>query len=441
MKIKIMTITLLILTLFCGSTWALTKLDLQTAFELAYKHNRDLKLSKVNKQYADYQVKEAYSAAYPVVNAVGSYSRYILIPELVNDFEMNGEQMSFKMALGRENNFFGSLELQQPVWIAGKIGLGVKIAKIYRNIAEMGVEQTESDLKMKVVQSYYAVVMVKEFYQLALDTREQITNHLQNTQAMYQEGVVSEYDMLRAEVELANFQPQVTYAEEALKMAREGLRILLGLPPGEEIELTEQLEVEIPAEIEIDLAVEQALESRADYKQIDLQSEMLKNVFEIEKRSQFWPSFFLTMTYQMQAQEDNFKFNDYFWGEGLSAGVSVSIPLFDGFKTTNRIQMAKVDIKRNEIIKSQMEEGIRLEVKSAIWQLQQAVDNLEALKQAVIQAEKGYAIAEVRYANGLSTQVELLDARLAMTQAQISELSAKYDIIVAKAALDRALGK
>jgi outer membrane protein TolC len=167
---------------------------------------------------------------------------------------------------------------------------------------------------------------------------------------------------------------------------------------------------------------------------------MLKSVLKVEKRNQYWPSFYLSVNYQQQAQENNFEFDKYFWGEGLSAGISVVIPLFDGFKTHSRVQMAKVELKKFELTRGQVEDGIRMEVKTSAWKLNEAWDKLQASRKSVEQAEKGYAIAEVRYQNGISTQVELLDARLAETQAKISELSARYDLIVAKASLERAKG-
>ena len=441
MKYKISILAAAVLLIACLPAGAVLQVDFQTAMELALKNNRGLKLLKVDSQYADLQVKEAYSAAYPTINAIGSYSRNIIIPEMESDFEMNGERMSFRMALGRENNFFGQIELQQPLWIAGKIGLGVKIAKIYRDIADYGIDQGESDLKMLVTQAYYTALLAEEMHRLTVETEGQIANHLKNAEAMFAEGVVSEYDKLRAEVELANFQPQVTAAEEGWKTALEALRIVIGLKPDEEFELTGELEEEIPGEVEIDAAVLRAIQNRVDYKQLALGGKMLNHILEVEKRNQYWPNFFLTVGYQLQAQEEDFDLNDYFWGEGLSAGIAVSIPLFNGFKTKNRIQMAKVDLKRQAIITSQVEEGIRMEVKTAVWHLEQALDKLTASRKAVQQAEKGYAIAEVRYESGISTQVELLDARLAQTQAQIGELSAKFDIILAKAALERAMGR
>jgi len=102
--------------------------------------------------------------------------------------------------------------------------------------------------------------------------------------------------------------------------------------------------------------------------------------------------------------------------------------------------MAKVDLKKNELMMMQAKDGVRLEIKSALSNLYEAQDKLTASHKAAAQADKGYAIAEVRYQEGLSTQVELLDARLAQTQAQTSLLAAKFDLILANAELKKAMG-
>jgi outer membrane protein TolC len=195
-----------------------------------------------------------------------------------------------------------------------------------------------------------------------------------------------------------------------------------------------------PEAVDVNQAIAEAMQKRNDLKQLNLQGQMLESVLKVEKRNQFWPSFFLALDYQRQAQENDFEYNNYFWSEGFSAGISMTVPLFDGFKTHSRVQMAKVDLKKFQLTKGQVEDGIRMEVKTSAWKLNEAWDKLQASRKSVEQAVKGYSIAEVRYQNGISTQVELLDARLAETQAKISELSARFDLIVAKASLERAKG-
>jgi outer membrane protein TolC len=181
--------------------------------------------------------------------------------------------------------------------------------------------------------------------------------------------------------------------------------------------------------------------NRSDFQQLSSQKKMLNQLLKLEKRNQYWPNIFFSATLKRQAQEDNLEFDNYFWGDGLSAGVSVQIPLFDGFKTRSRIQQAKINLKKNEIMLDQVEDGIRMEVKTAVWDLQKAYEKLQSSHKAVQQAEKGYSIAEVRYASGISTQIELLDARLVQTQSRVNELYALFDLMSTKAAYERALGR
>ncbi|MBC8277252.1 MAG: TolC family protein [FCB group bacterium] len=446
MRPRILLLILLIISIAFPAMAQTMVIDIDQAMELALENNKQLKMLKVDNDYANLQVKEAYSGAMPVVSAVGNYSRNFIIPEMVTDFVMTDSAgssipMSLRMAMGRENNFYGGITLHQPLWIAGKIGIAIKIAKIYRQISETGVEKGEKDLRLQVTQAFYGALLGKEYKRLTKDAEKQIESHLKDARAIYAEGLVSEYDLLRAEVELANFHPQVTAAVEAHKMALEGLRIVLGLAPDTEFEPAGELSEITPNDIELEEAVSAAKDSRADFRQLSLQKQMLDQLLMIEQRNLYWPSFFLSLSYTQQAQEDNFAFDDYFWGDGLAAAVSVSVPLFDGFKTKSRIQMAQINLKKSLLMNSQLEDGVRFEIISSMSRLNEARDKLSASRKAVQQAGKGYAIAEVRYQEGISTQVELLDARLAQTQAQTTELAARYDLILANASLRNAMGQ
>ncbi len=219
----------IIIILFAVCALAEEVIDFERAMELALENNRQLKMLKQDNRYAEFQVKEAYSGAMPQVSAMGSYSRNIMIPTLETDFVMNGQPMSFRMQMGRENNYYGEIRLQQPLWIAGKIGIAIEIAKIYKQISEKNVHRGEKELRYLVTRSFYGVLMAQEFEDLMVSAEQQIKSHLENARVMHQQGLVSEYDLLRAEVELANFHPNVTAAKEAYDMALEGLRILLGL--------------------------------------------------------------------------------------------------------------------------------------------------------------------------------------------------------------------
>ena len=173
------------------------EIDIDKAMELARERNRTLELLKMERKIADLQVKEAYSAALPTVNAVGSYSQYLKIPMIRVETSFG----TFDFPQGHTHNYYGSLKLEQPLWLAGKVGIALKIAKIYREISELGVAQGESDLKMQVTQAFYGAILAREYYDLTVATEAQIAKHFQDVEAMCEQGLASEFDRLRAEVE------------------------------------------------------------------------------------------------------------------------------------------------------------------------------------------------------------------------------------------------
>ena len=438
MKILKLAIVVAFLLASVLPAFAIRQINFKQAMKLALENNKNLKMLRMDTELADYQVKEAYSAAMPVVTAMGSFSHNFEIPEV--RFEIPG-MGTFTFPQGQENNYYSAIDVQQPIWIAGKVGIALRIAKLYREISILGASQGESDLKMLVTQAFYGVILAKEFSDLAVNTEKQLNDYLKNVKSMFEQGVVSDYDRLRAEVEAANFRPQVLQAEEAFKTAKEALRIVIGLSQEEEFKATGGIEEISASDVDIERTIEEALKSRADYQMLGIQQQMLGELLTIEQRNQYWPNLFGSMTYSYLAQENDFKFGDYFWSDGLAVGLGIQIPLFDGFKTKNRIQQAKINIKKQDLLLGQVKDGIIFEIKTSAWKLQEATEKLRASRQAVAQAEKGYSIAEVRYSNGISTQIEVLDARLAETQAKIGELSALYELITAKAALNRAVGK
>ncbi|MFH1861225.1 MAG: TolC family protein, partial [bacterium] len=161
----------------------------------------------------------------------------------------------------------------------------------------------------------------------------------------------------------------------------------------------------------------------------------------IEKHGVWWPNVSLFGGYSRSAQEQNFEFQDYYWIENLYAGVSLNVPLFDGFRSKYRAQEVTTDIKRVRLQREQLVRGINLEIIQAQNKLNEALKNVRAQEEGVALARKGLEISEVRYQNGLATQLEVMDAQVALNQAKTNELSARYDAVSAYAELEKAMGR
>ena len=142
----------------------------------------------------------------------------------------------------------------------------------------------------------------------------------------------------------------------------------------------------------------------------------------------------------MAAAED-YKFGKYEFLDGWSGSLALSIPLFDGFASKNRAEQALINQRAALRQQKNLQDYIKLQVFQALQNYKKAQETLNAARESVGQSEKGLSIAEVRYREGVGTQLEWLDAELQLNGSRVKELQAKYDLLTARAAYDRALGR
>lgn len=417
------------------------KLSFNQAWEMAQEQNPQMRQAMLEIEKADAQIGEAYASAMPTLTGSLYYQRNFIIPEMVSELppELGGGTMRFKFE--QDNLISGQLELTQPLYAAGKVGLALRIAKLYKKATDQSFNLTEAETKLLITELYFGAAVAQEWAKVIQESYDQLQAHLKKVEDMHAEGIVSEYDLIRSRVQVSNFYPQVISAQTARKVAMEALAISLNLARDQEIELTDNLfDYELET-VDTENAYQIALENRPELKQMVLQEQMLNNLLKIEKHGIWWPNLFLVGGFTRTAQEPDFDWQDYYWMENLYAGISLSIPLFDGFKTKYRAQQVRVDIKSLGIAREQAERGINMELIQAQSKLEEALKNLKAQVEGKELAEKGFHIAEIRYENGLATQLEVMDAQVALNQAKTNELSAHYDAITAQAALQKALGQ
>ena len=386
---------------------------------------------------AEAQIGEAYSGALPNVTASAYYQRNFVIPQQLIEFM----DTSFYAQFVDENLLTGQITLTQPLYAAGRVGLALQIAKLYQQNAEEQIAVSRAQTKVDVTRLYFGSVLAREWEAVAAQTYAQMQDHLKQVEAMNREGLVSEYDLIRSRVQVSNFYPQVVNSQSAKKTTFEALNIVLGLPKNQELELTDGLAAfnpDVPGEDDLYAL---AMQGRGEIRQLGLQEGILRKLKTIEAHGVWWPNLALVGGYSVQAQEPDFEFDDYYWSENLYAGLSLSIPLFDGFKASHRVQQVKADMKILGLQREQLEKAINLEIIQAKSKLEEAQKNVEAQVEGVGLARKGLQIAETRYTNGLATQLEVMDAQVALNQAQMNELNARYELITASAELQKAIGR
>jgi outer membrane protein len=417
------------------------RLNWNDAWQLALQQNRTLLGSREDITKAHAQVREAYGAAMPSISATGLYARNFELPVFFTKItDETGHSSLLRFEMGLENTYSGELALTQPIYVAGKIGLALRIAKSYLQLSKTGEKQTLEDLRLGLAQGYYGTMLAAELVGVQRQALEQARKHRDRTQLLFQQGTVSEYDKIRAEVGAANWEPVVLEAENNYRQALLQLQLLLGLSDADSVELVGAFDSSRTPPEPLDEAVQRALMQRPELEAVGHQRMIQRRLLAIERRNLYWPSLYGSANVTWQAQAEDFRFNNYDWIRSTAAGVALTIPLFNGFATPARIQQVQSDLRHLDYQEADLRQAVHNQVESAYNELNRALKALEVQEQNLAQAEKGYAIAEVRYDSGLSTQLELLDAELQVNMARANRVHALYDLTVARFAFARAVG-
>mgnify|MGYP000968912946 CR=1 FL=1 len=310
---------------------------------------------------------------------------------------------------------------------------------LIRELAKESYTAAQQAVIRDTRKAYYQILLAKKLVEANRQGLEVIQGNYKNVQAQYRVGAAAEYDLLRAEVQLANTEPLVISAENGYQLAVNALKNLLAIPLDQPLVIEGDLIYEeLPEEV-AQQAEAQALATNPAIKQLSLQERMLDRNISIEKAGNF-PTLYAMGSYLWQSQDNTFKFGNYNWANTINAGVSLSYPLFDGFRTRNRVQQAKVDRNKVRFTRLKMEEGLRVQIQAGSLRMAEARKRMSGQEKNIEQAQKAVRIAQTRFQSGVGTQLELLDAQVAMTRSQTNYAQALYDYLVSKTEWEFATG-
>jgi len=415
-------------------------LSIEQAIAMALHQNRDLMIAGEERVKANAQVGEAKSGAFPQLTASGQYMRYIKkqVMFLPPGNAINPTDKTLLFEIGSNNAYSGAVQLSQALF-SRKVGVALQIAKTYRQLAAESYSAAQQAVVRDTRKAYYQILLAQKLVVANRQGLEVIQANYTNIQAQYRVGAAAEYDLIRAEVQLANTEPLVISAENGYQLAVNTLKNLLAIPLDQPVVIAGELSYEeLPAEV-AKQAEAQALAVNPAIKQLSLQEQMLDRNISIEKAGNF-PTLYAVGSYIWQSQDNTFKFGNYNWANTVNAGVSLSYPLFDGFRTRNRVQQAKVERNKVRYNRLKMEEGLRVQIQAGALRMAEARQRMSGQEKTIEQAQKAVRIAQTRFKSGVGTQLELLDAQVAMTRSQTNYAQALYDYLVSKTEWEFATG-
>jgi len=432
-------------------------LSINDAVRLALQSNRDLIAAKLEREKSAEGVREARGLAMPNLSFGFQYGHsfrqtqffptnlFPTAPGQPSPFGGGGAGFA-AIELRNINAYTASLTLQQPIF-RPQIFTAISIAGTIKNLTEQSYQASRTTVITDVKKAYYDVLIAQEQVKLLAQSIARSEQALNDTRLLYKQGLAADLDTLRAFVNVENLRPTLIKAQSLVDITKTILKTKLSMGASDDVVLTDSLVFDgNPPMLNFETAYNEAIENRPEVSQLKLQIEVAEAQVDAEFAN-FLPTLDAQAQYQRLTLANNFNFDQYSWGNNLSVGlqltVPLSLPLLTGThtQTSAKVQQAKLEKKKSETLYENVRENIRAEVKNALSTLEETTKRLQVQATTVQSAERSYNITRLRRAQGIGSALELTDAELALTQAKGNYLQAVYDYLVAKINLEKSLGR
>jgi outer membrane protein TolC len=418
-----------ILALFLSMTTADTlTFTVEEAIDFALQNNPEIAQLTIAYEKSEAQVGQAISSFYPNLTASGYFAYITDVPVIEFD--------SIPIPFGSNENYGLRVSLQQVLFTWGKLYNAYKISDLASDIAEMSLVRKQQEIRYSVTDAFYGVLVLEEYTKQARASLEQLERFAASVETRFKAGLVSRFDLLRAQVQVENIKPQVIQAENTLNLAREGFKLLLGMDLDTEFSLAGELRM-IEEDFSLQQLIDDAVQNRAELKNLKKTEKIAQLSQAIARRANL-PSVVGGATYE---RTKPFSITGDEWGSSLTFNLGFELPLFTGFNNLYKSREAGLVLKEARLALENLERAIILEVKTAYLSYLAAREAIDAAENNVGQAREAFNIIETRYKNGLATNLEVLDTELAYRQAQVNYLTALRNHNTALAEIYKAIGK
>ena len=446
-------------------------ITLEQALEIALSENVSVKVADMEIERTGYAKKGAYAALFPQIDASGAYQRTIKKQVMYMDVDMssimggaaggNGggtgdggaqDEGQIPETAAASKGSGGGIEVGRwNTWSAGfSAAMPVINAQLWKSIklsgldVELAVEKARSsrlDMVTQVKNAYFGTLLAKEAFNVYKDVYENAVKNFEETQKKFDAEKISEMELLRAKTTVANAIPNVYNAESSVILALWQLKAVLGVDLDLNLDIAGKLD-DYAQHMFYDIHQHDdvSLDHNSTMKQLAIQAEMLAENIKLQKYANI-PSLAVAFNFNMNAMTNDFNFSEYRWTPYSVVGLSLNIPIFAGGKRFQQIRQAKNQYQQVQLQTVDAERQLKIAIRQFLATMETNMKSYYAAQDAVAAAEKGYHIAEKAYQVGRSTLIELNDAQLGLTQAQLAESQAIYNFVTAKAQLEQTLGQ
>lgn len=401
-----------------------TDLNLTDTILLAFKNNKDIQIQEKEITIAGADILYATSAFLPQINLQGTYT--------YND-KVLAPQNIFS---GYKNDNLVNLAFSESVYNGGFNIANLKQAKLSLNVQQETLRAKKLDVEFDARRLYYGLLLAYETERIARDALEQAIAHYEDVKQMYKHGTASRFDLLQSGVQVSLLEPDVVKAKNDIDSLKADLNKLLARKVDFPIETKEKLSyslIGIQEEEFLKVAYLERPEMKLKSYGIDIDK------WEIQMaKSGYRPQVDILGGYSYRSNNLGNMFNESH--RNWNAGISVNIPIFEGFSTKAKVDAAKARFAQAKISKDNLVDQIAVDVRKACLGLKESEAIIKSQGDNVGQAREALRIASVSYSNGVAINLDVLDAQVSLAQIQRNLASGIYDYLMARAFLDRSIG-
>jgi len=411
-------------------------LTLDDAVALALRQNPFYLATQEKVNQARSQVRQAVAGFLPTLNAQGTDTLdeklfFLEFPSLIP-----GEPAQ-RISIDFTKDYQMALAFSLPLFAGGRLTAGYKQANLGVKASQESVRLSEQETIFSAKRAFYGYLLAKEFSAVAAEALGLAEKFMENVKNLHEVGMASKFDLLRSEVQVANLKPQAIRARNSVEIASLGLKTVLGIELDTPVEVKGELSAP-PLDVVSEAIVDEALAQRPEIRQLDYQRGMAGEMLKIARGSMM-PTLAVGGAYNFWS--DALSLRKGAWQNYYTINLSLTLPLFNGFESGARVGQSKAMIRELDWTRKGLSDAIALEVRQAVLNNNQARETLLSQGKNVEQAREAVRIAELNYAEGLATNLDVSTAQVALSQARTNYSQALYDCAISQAQLEKAVGR
>jgi outer membrane protein TolC len=418
--------------------------SLKQAQEYAMQHNYQITSSQLDIDIAKKRVWESTSYGLPQVSTEVKFQNFIDLPtNLIPASAFNPlapEDEFTELQFGTDYNTSATISASQLIFDGSYI-IGLKAAKTYKELSIKSKKKTSEEIKDAVAQAYHTVLVASENHKVLEQSSQTITTLLNETKAMFKEGLMEEQNVDQLQLNLTNIENSVSRAKKQVEIAKSFLKFQMGMEIKQNINLLDGLTDLINLDNEGTILEQQFdFSKHSNYQLIQTNEKLMKLLYGKEKYS-FAPSISAFFSHQQQNMNNEFDaFSGGKWYPSTLWGVSLKLPIFTTGMRLSKLGQAKLEYEKAKTSSKQMEQSLTLKAQTAQTNYNSALDTYHNQKKSLALAKNIHNKTIRKFGEGMVSSMELTQSQSQLLSTEGMYIKSILDLLNSKSALNKALG-